>query len=659
MTKIGKKTLSLQKIINAGFNVPSFFVVSAEEVGEIYRGGKIDNDELGKLVEKIKNGLVCERYAVRSSALIEDTKNQSYAGQFKTVIDQRAEQLEAAVREVLDHAYKFLRGEIEKFSLLVQEYIDEDFSGILFTRNPLGGREAVIEYHKGIGEDIVSGKIKPEKCKFYLGQEQVKVRLPGFDEVRESFKRIEDLFKFPQDIEWCVRKGKWYFLQSRPITTISAEQYEEYLFLDGVLPRGRDYIFEKTEISEIAARPTPFTYSLLKMIYAKGGAVDNVYKKYKVRYSSENFLKIVGNELYVDREKEIKTLLPAYGYLKSANFKPGFVSFFGLWITIRNFFYLNKISLSKYEELFGVIKERLGAEFSHEAKFKERLEIFLKDYELIFEINLLADKAIKGLTQALKRQYVSVAAVLANNFGKEENVILFDGAGLKGNCLEIGDEIPFDNSHGKLSKNEDVQKWFSGLSDLKKKFFEPIIAQAQKYNRLREYGRWLTVKNVNYLRKVLKGKDDYFATIEELLEGKRGKAEGRKSEYEIYMKYELPSKLLSRLVSENGVLLGVSVGIAEGVLVDLNGISDGGASGSVGKILYTRLLSPDLTQYFGKINGIISEQGGLLSHLAIMARENKIPVVVNFNLGGSGLKIGDRVRIDGGKGIVENFLRLS
>jgi pyruvate,water dikinase len=70
--------------------------------------------------------------------------------------------------------------------------------------------------------------------------------------------------------------------------------------------------------------------------------------------------------------------------------------------------------------------------------------------------------------------------------------------------------------------------------------------------------------------------------------------------------------------------IGVSSGIGEGIFVTKANI--GTVTGK--KILYTEVLSPDIVQYFDSIVGIVSNSGGMLSHLAIMAREAKIPVVV-------------------------------
>jgi phosphoenolpyruvate-protein kinase (PTS system EI component) len=46
----------------------------------------------------------------------------------------------------------------------------------------------------------------------------------------------------------------------------------------------------------------------------------------------------------------------------------------------------------------------------------------------------------------------------------------------------------------------------------------------------------------------------------------------------------------------------------------------------------------------------------LLSHLAIIARERRVPVVVRWTAGAAGLKPGDKVKMDGGTGRVEKVL---
>jgi pyruvate,water dikinase len=71
--------------------------------------------------------------------------------------------------------------------------------------------------------------------------------------------------------------------------------------------------------------------------------------------------------------------------------------------------------------------------------------------------------------------------------------------------------------------------------------------------------------------------------------------------------------------------------------------------GQKDQIIYTKNLVPTLAKYFKKINGIIAENGSLLSHLAIVARENRIPVMINVDIHKLKLKIGDKVNMDGKK----------
>lgn len=624
---IGPKARNLQSLINAGFNVPNFFTASIEDVRQLMNeGGEIIEERTQKLVQKIQEKFPRGPWIIRSSALIEDSEKESFAGQFKTEVAKNTEQLPRAIHAVLRHAFEYLRGDLGKFSFIVQKYIDADFSGVTFTRNPFGGREMVVEYHHGIGEDIVGGRVKPHRKEFYWHQPDIDSDLPNFHEAFENFKKIEHFFHSPQDIEWCIKNGAWYFLQARPITTLSTDQYEQFQFLDDALPKNKKFFFEKTEISEIAPRPSPATWNLLERIYAKDGPIQQVYSRYGVTYGAQNFLQLVGGELYVNREREIKTLLPSYSYLSKNDFQPHFASFGGFFRTIKNIIALNKISTSNYKKLIPRIREKLNEQFSKEEKFEAAVKIFLKNYELIFEINLLAQRAVKKLEQALRKEPISAAYILSIPVGDLN--IEFDDSDFVGNSLETADESPFVKFPPSTSNKKEFQIWFDSLPAWKKKYFSPIVEAAQIFNKLREFGRYITVKNVSRLRKILH-------------------REGKKLDGEKYLKHQLPSRLTSSPISIVDKPIGVSKGKAQGKLITESQISQ-----HPGGILYTKILSPDLTKYFSQIKGIVSESGGLLSHLAIMAREKGIPVVVNFDITHAEIKLDDFVEIDGETGEV-------
>jgi pyruvate,water dikinase len=55
---------------------------------------------------------------------------------------------------------------------------------------------------------------------------------------------------------------------------------------------------------------------------------------------------------------------------------------------------------------------------------------------------------------------------------------------------------------------------------------------------------------------------------------------------------------------------------------------------------------------FQKIRGAVSDIGGSMSHAAIVAREYGLPAVVGTGNATSKIKDGQRIRVDGGRGVV-------
>ena len=78
-----------------------------------------------------------------------------------------------------------------------------------------------------------------------------------------------------------------------------------------------------------------------------------------------------------------------------------------------------------------------------------------------------------------------------------------------------------------------------------------------------------------------------------------------------------------------------------------------GAQLKTGEILVTSTTNIGWTPLFPRAAAVITDIGASLSHAAIVARELGIPAVVGCGDATTRLKTGDRVRIDGGRGIVE------
>ncbi len=204
--------------------------------------------------------------AVRSSATAEDLPGASFAGQQETYLNIRGvpsllERSRLCWASLWSHpavTYRHEQGfEHDKVYLCiaVQAMIEADVAGILFTANPVNGNrdELLLNASWGLGEAVVSGLVTPDTITVWRSERRILDYAVGSKEMAIHYaadggtlevetsedqrispalsdphvlelaalgERIEEHYGSPQDIEWALRKGKWYVLQSRPITTL-------------------------------------------------------------------------------------------------------------------------------------------------------------------------------------------------------------------------------------------------------------------------------------------------------------------------------------------------------------------------------------------------------------------------------------------------------
>jgi phosphoenolpyruvate synthase/pyruvate phosphate dikinase len=72
----------------------------------------------------------------------------------------------------------------------------------------------------------------------------------------------------------------------------------------------------------------------------------------------------------------------------------------------------------------------------------------------------------------------------------------------------------------------------------------------------------------------------------------------------------------------------------------------------MGEILVAPGTSAAWTVAFSIIKGLVTDGGGALSHPVIMARESGIPCVAGCLEGTVKIKTGQRIRVDGNRGVV-------
>ncbi|MEE8344379.1 MAG: PEP-utilizing enzyme [Woeseiaceae bacterium] len=94
-----------------------------------------------------------------------------------------------------------------------------------------------------------------------------------------------------------------------------------------------------------------------------------------------------------------------------------------------------------------------------------------------------------------------------------------------------------------------------------------------------------------------------------------------------------------------------SPGVVEGIARVLKSVNDIGEVRE-GDILVSVVTTPSWGPVFPKIKAAVSDIGGTMSHAAIVAREYGLPAVVGTGRATKRIKTGQRVRVDGDKGIV-------
>jgi len=293
----GGKGANLGELTRAGLPVPPGFVIVTDAysnfVSDHHLGGKIaelatpseyraEYDDASEQIralfaDEVSQTLraeIADAYAalgddlpvaVRSSATAEDLPEASFAGQQDTYLNVRGlADLLAAVRDCWASlwtaramAYR-ARQAIDpagvSLAVVVQQMIDAESAGVMFTANPSNGHrdETVISAAWGLGESVVSGSVNTDnivvreadgsvlssetadKAVMIVPAEHRTEERPVPDAQRSQpvlsesdaavlatyGSRIENHYGAPQDIEWARANGQFYIVQARPITAL-------------------------------------------------------------------------------------------------------------------------------------------------------------------------------------------------------------------------------------------------------------------------------------------------------------------------------------------------------------------------------------------------------------------------------------------------------
>ncbi len=200
----------------------------------------LDREVFEDLVIEIDNALKKlkgNKFAVRSSATAEDLLTASFAGQQDTYLNVEKKDVVNAVKKcwaslfnprAIYYRHKKKISHNVAMAVVVQEMVQADFAGVMFTVDPINKKYALIEAASGLGEKVVSGSVTPSS--FMLNKKSLEIVekniIYRIDEniIKKIAKiglEIEKHYKKPQDIEFVIDKSnKLYIVQSRPITTL-------------------------------------------------------------------------------------------------------------------------------------------------------------------------------------------------------------------------------------------------------------------------------------------------------------------------------------------------------------------------------------------------------------------------------------------------------
>lgn len=268
MAIAGGKGSGLARLFQSNIPVPDGFVIlpAAFVADQLTPDGWTQVEEHLGLLRKSGSDLA---FAIRSSALSEDSASASFAGEFETVLNMKTD---PEIRQAIETVYRSRQSERvlaysqvkgispsdHQISVVVQILVPAECSGVLFTAHPVTGRrdQVMISASWGLGEAIVSGIVTPDTLVLDKNSRRIIQRetadkqvmtvligsgteeqpVPGdmqrkpvltdnqAFELMKIALQVESLFGCPMDIEWAIAGGRIFILQARPITTLPAAE---------------------------------------------------------------------------------------------------------------------------------------------------------------------------------------------------------------------------------------------------------------------------------------------------------------------------------------------------------------------------------------------------------------------------------------------------
>ena len=571
---------------------------------------------------------------VRSSSPVEDLAETSMAGVFDSVVDVHGwDAFVDAYRQVVGSAAG------AEMAVLVQRLLVPESGGVLFGVDPVSGRtdRVVVAAVAGGPHRLVSGEVQGRRTVLRRsgrvaeadGDAVPVLSLRHRRDLVELAGRVAEVFGGPQDVEWAIDRGRLVLLQSRPITTV-VERGEGPVLGPG--PVAETFPAPLTAL-ELDLWVAPLRAAMVETMLVTGSAG-------RSRIGRSPVVTVVDRQVVVDLELTgvVRTGNRA---LRAVDPRPSLRRLAAAW---------------RVGRLRGALRDLAGhvtAGIDDELAALPALDL-LTDAELLrllgnAQLYLRSLHGHEMLAGALLPPDGSTgAAVALREIARGRAQGWSDEDIIARNPVVLSVLPPSTGPRPALPAVTDVGPGAStGLATreelrLRIRWVHELTRQA-----VREIGGRLAV------RAVLGDPDDvrhlHLTDLAPALEGRPVAP--------LVGVLDDPAPVPARFrVSAGGaVVTERASGSAPGT-----GAGGGRGSGTVthadpsaGDVLVVRTLDPALAPLLGRVAGIVAETGSPLSHLAILAREQGVPVVVGFADALEHFPPGSRVVVDGGSGTVE------
>jgi phosphohistidine swiveling domain-containing protein len=698
---------------------------ASEKIRELILSKDIGSDIKNEIIEEFKN-LNSSFVAVRSSATAEDGKDHAWAGQLESFLNTTEDDLLEKVKKCWSSLftpraifYRFEKGLAESqisVAVVVQKMVQSEISGIAFSVHPVteDRNQLIIEAGFGLGEAIVSGSITPDSyvvekeptsfAKGYGGEPKI-IDINTSTQTKGLFKnekgetdwidipepkassqvlnekqilglsdliiKIENHYGFPCDIEWAYEDGKFYIVQSRPITTLSNSRQS----VDWMKIWTRDYGLQFFYLPIFGLGFEITKYSPTNFITVPEGNMQSLYiskhdfnqlnneiEKYYLndldRINSfkndfiscgENLIKTTKLQVENIVEVQDKELVTRYNifleeFIKYGNF---------LWVTFLLNEIMNKVLVKTVSELeisdhqkselveYAIKPSQLsGVLLLQKLAKSEDIKTLTKKFAWLTMLDFHNEPAteIDIKNRTIDSDYIEpkepeVLEILDREIKRiiisSRDTTFMKDARDDFRRMAVFESIPLYNE---IARRLGIERQeVSYLS--KEEIIEGLVLKVSKINLIDKINYR---KNKGFIFGILDSKqvlinDDKM--IEEFIENNK-------------LNQKIDNSKIDTIKGVSG-----SKGNVTGKVRVVNGIKEVNLIQN-DEILCVVTTNPDYLPAMQKASAIITDEGGITCHAAIIAREMKKPCIVGTKIATKVLKDGDLVEVDADSGVV-------